>query len=175
MNWQHITHFNWCGCQSMRASWAMRELTNWLRRVQTLHLTRARTWPTVQHCQVRNRGLETHRVLEVWQRLMKGPQQGRATQLLNMSRQQLSVVIGLLTGHLGLSGHLYKIGKDINPLCRRCLSGSETVEHLLCECESLTMSRGRIFGQSFRELQQLPHVPVDLFRWSVTAIGLAGK
>ena len=46
---------------------------------------------------------------------MKGPQQGRATKLLNMSRQQLSVVTGLLTGHLGLNGHLYKIGKDINP------------------------------------------------------------
>ena len=78
-----------------------------------------------------------------------------------MSRQQLSV-IGLLTGHLGLNCHLYKIGKDINPLCRRCLNGNETVEHLLCECESLTMSRARIFGQSFGELQQLSHVPVTV-------------
>ena len=86
---------------------------------------------------------------------MEGPQQGRATELLNMSRQQLSVVIGLLKGHLGLNGHLYKIGKDIYPLCRRCLRGNETVEHLLCECESLTMSRGRIFGENFGELQQL--------------------
>ena len=40
---------------------------------------------------------------------MEGPQQGRVTKLLNMSRQQLSVVIGLLTGHLGLNDHLYKI------------------------------------------------------------------
>ena len=93
-------------------------------------------------------------------------------QLLNMSRQQISVVIGLLTGHLGLYGHLYKIGKDINPLCR---NGNETVEHLLCEYESLTMSRGRIFGQSFGELQQLSHVPVDLFRQFATEIGLGGK
>jgi hypothetical protein len=106
---------------------------------------------------------------------MEGPQQGRATKLLNMSRQQLSVVIGLLTGHLGLNGHLYKIGKDINPLCRRRLSGNETVEHLLCECESLTLSRSLIFGQSFGELQQLSHVPVDLFRRFVTEIGLAEK
>ena len=79
-------------------------------------------------------------MLEVW------PQQGRATKLLNTSRQ-LSAVIGLLTGHLGLNDHLYKIGKDINPLCRRCLNGNETGEHLLCECESLKMSRGHIFGQ----------------------------
>ena len=84
---------------------------------------------------------------------MEGPQQGRDTKLLNISKQQLSVVIGRLIGYLGLNGHLHKIGKDISPLCRRCLSGNETVEHLLCE--SLTMSQGRIFGQSFGELQQL--------------------
>ena len=103
---------------------------------------------------------------------MKGTQQGRATKLLNMNRQQLSVVIGLLTGHLSLNGHLYKIGKDINPFRRRCLNGNETVEHLLCEFKSLTMSRGRIFGQSFGELQQLSHVPVDLFQRFATKIGL---
>ena len=34
--------------------------------------------------------------------LMEGPQKGRATKLLNMSRQQISVVTVLLTGHLGL-------------------------------------------------------------------------
>ena len=106
---------------------------------------------------------------------MEGPQQSRATKLLNVSRQQLSVVIGLPTGHLGLNGHLYKIGKDIHPLCRRCLSGNETVEHLLCECESLTISRGRIFGQIFRELKQFSRVPVNLFRRFTTEIGLAGK
>ena len=53
--------------------------------------------------------------------------------------------------------------------------GNETVEHLLCECESLTMSRDRIFGQSFGELQQLSLVPVDLFRRFSPEIGLAGK
>ena len=41
------------------------------------------------------------------------PQQDRATKLLNMRSQQLSVVIGMLTGHLSLNGHLYEIGKDI--------------------------------------------------------------
>ena len=57
--------------------------------------------------------------------------QGRTNKLLSMSRQQISVVIGLLTGHLGLHGHLHESGKDINPLCRRCLNGNETVEHVL--------------------------------------------
>ena len=72
-------------------------------------------------------------------------------------------IINTRKNQKSLNGNLHKIGKDINPLCRRCLNGNETVEHLLCECESLTTSRGRIFGQSFGELQQLSHVPVDLF------------
>ena len=70
---------------------------------------------------------------------------------------------------------LFSINNLINPLCRRCLSGNETVEHLLCECESLTMSRSNIFGQSFGELQQLSHVPVDLFRRFATEIGPVWK
>jgi hypothetical protein len=85
--------------------------------------------------------------------LMEGPQQSKANELLSMSRRQLSVVIGLLTEHLGLNGHLHKIGKDLNPLCRRCLNGNETVDHLLCEREFLIISQGHIFGQSFGELQ----------------------
>ena len=103
--------------------------------------------------------------------LLEGPLQGRAAKLLNMSKQQLSVVIG----HLGLSCYLYEIGKDINPLCRRCLNGNKTVEHLLCECKSLTISWSRIFGQSFGDLQLLSHVPLDLFRRFATEIGLPGK
>ena len=90
---------------------------------------------------------------------MEGPQQGRTTKLLSMSRQQLSVVVCLLTGHLGLYGHLHRIGKDINPLCRRSLNGNETVQHLLCERKSLIIPQGRSFGQSFGELQKLSHVP----------------
>ena len=37
------------------------------------------------------------------------------------------------------------------------------------------MSRGRIFGQSFGELQQLSYIPVDLFRRFAKEIGLAGE
>jgi hypothetical protein len=78
---------------------------------------------------------------------MEGPQQSRATKLLSMSRQQISVVIGLLTGHLGLYGHLHKIRKDLNPLCRRYINCNETVEHLLCECESLIISLVAFFDK----------------------------
>jgi hypothetical protein len=84
---------------------------------------------------------------------MKGPQESRAIKQLNMSRQQLSVVFGLLTGHLGLNSHLHKIGNDVNPLCRRCLNGNEIVEHMLCECESLKMPRGLILDKVLKSFK----------------------
>ena len=65
--------------------------------------------------------------------------------------------------------------KDINPLCRMCLNGNETVQHLLCECETGNILRGHRFGQSFGEIQHLSNVPVDVFRRFATEIGLAGK
>ena len=67
---------------------------------------------------------------------MERTQQGRATKLLNMSRQQLSVVIGLLTGHLDLNGHLYKIGKDINPLLGENKLHSINSTHNVCALKS---------------------------------------
>ena len=102
---------------------------------------------------------------------MEGPQQRKTTKLQSMCKQQLSIVIGLLTGHLGQYGHLNKIGKGINPLC----NGNETFEYMLCARESLTVSRGCIFGQSFRELQQLSDVPMDLFRRFAVEIVLTWK
>jgi hypothetical protein len=60
---------------------------------------------------------------------MEGHQQSRAIKPLNMSRQQqLSIVDGLLTGHLGLYGHLHRIGKNINA------EGVSTAMKLLNTC-----------------------------------------
>ena len=42
-------------------------------------------------------------------------QNNNANKLLSMSGQPISVVIGVLTWHLGLYGHLHNIWKDINP------------------------------------------------------------
>ena len=110
--------------------------------------TRARTWPTVQRSQASNRAWMERKNIECWKSskdckhskaLAEGPQQSRANKLLSMRKQHLLVVKGQLTGHLGLYGHLNKIEKGINPLCRSWLNGNKTVEHLLCECESLTI------------------------------------
>jgi len=44
--------------------------------------------------------------------LFKIPSLKRAGELLNLGRQQVKILTGLLTGHRHLKGHLFKLGKQ---------------------------------------------------------------
>jgi hypothetical protein len=62
-----------------------------------------------------------------------------AKKLLNMSRNLLRIMTGLLTGHYHLKGHLFKLGSVNSPECDRCKRASETASHVLCDCEALAV------------------------------------
>jgi hypothetical protein len=51
---------------------------------------------------------------------LKKPSATKAGELLNLSRNQLRIMIGLLTGHCFLKGHLFKLGLVNSPKCNRC-------------------------------------------------------
>ncbi|QQP37642.1 Uncharacterized protein FKW44_017982 [Caligus rogercresseyi] len=40
----------------------------------------------------------------------------------------------MISGHIGLNGHLYKLGKAIRPTCRLCNEDDETPHHLIFDC-----------------------------------------
>jgi hypothetical protein len=65
------------------------------------------------------------------------PSTERTTKLLKLSRVQIRYMTGLLTGHCHLRGHLFKLGKVNNPICRRCYPETETASHVLCDCKAL--------------------------------------
>ena len=48
---------------------------------------------------------------------------------------------GLPTGHNTLRRHLYLLGLQDNPLCRKCGVMEETSAHVLCENEALASLR----------------------------------
>jgi hypothetical protein len=50
----------------------------------------------------------------------------RTFDLLILNRNQLRWVVGLLTGHFHLKGHLFKLGLTDNPTCERCREKDET-------------------------------------------------
>jgi hypothetical protein len=77
------------------------------------------------------------------------PSTKRTTELLKVSRVQIRQVTGLLTGHCLLRGHIFKLWKVNNPICRRCYLQTETASHVLCECEALAETRFRYLGRHF--------------------------
>jgi hypothetical protein len=58
--------------------------------------------------------------------LISGPSAKRTKDLLKLNRDQLRWVVGLLTGHCYLKGHLFKMGLTDNSICERCLEEDES-------------------------------------------------
>lgn len=67
--------------------------------------------------------------------------------ILDLSKQELRLLTGYLTGHNCLRYHLHKIGCAENSLCRLCATDAETSMHLLSKCEALSRFRYQIFGR----------------------------
>jgi hypothetical protein len=63
--------------------------------------------------------------------LIKGPSSRRRKDLLKLNRDQLRWVVGLLTGHCQLKGHIFKLGLTDDRICERCLEEDESATHIL--------------------------------------------
>ena len=87
--------------------------------------------------------------------LIKGFSAKSTNYLLNLSRRQLKIVTGLLTGHGRLNNHLHTIGIMPNPQCRKCQIQVETSEHVLCKCIALTALRNKHLGSPFLETSEI--------------------
>jgi hypothetical protein len=104
-----------------------------------------RDWMTMNH----KKYCEFLRGLRQATGLIWRPSAKRATELLKLDRNQLRWVVGLLTGHCHLKGHLFKLGLSNCPTWKRCREEDETVTNALCECAALAHRRLRHLGQSF--------------------------
>jgi hypothetical protein len=71
------------------------------------------------------------------------------TWLLSFNRMQFRIVTGLLAGHKTLRRHLYIMGLNDSPLCRRNGAERGTSAHVLCQCEPLTTLRHTYLGSFF--------------------------
>lgn len=99
-------------------------------------------------------------------RFIDGPSCKRKVELLSMSRNQIRLVVGLLTGHMSTRTHLRRIKKyDGDLSCRLCGKEPETSMHILCSCEALAKRRQCLFGQPFMEPKEYhQHPAVELCR-----------
>jgi hypothetical protein len=81
-----------------------------------------------------------------------GPSARRTKDLLELNRDQLRWVVGLLTGHCHFKGHLFKLGLTDDSTCERCLQEDEAATHILCECEAIAHLRFHHLAPIFRVL-----------------------
>jgi len=99
------------------------------------------------------------------QELISGPGVGARTKVVSFNRTQSRAVIGLLTGHNTLRWHLYLLGLQDSPLCRKCGVMEETSAHILCKCEALASLRHAYLGSFFLEPRNIQSISLGAI-WS---------
>jgi len=85
--------------------------------------------------------------------------------LVQFSRVINAGHIGLLTGHDTLRRHLYLLGLQDSPLCRKCGVKEDTSAHVLCECEALASVRHAHLGSFFLEPEDIQSISLGAI-WS---------
>ena len=76
-------------------------------------------------------------------------------EILTLSKGDIRIIAGLLTGHCPLNYHLHKIGKAENNTCRLCQEDEETSEHILCDCPAVASSRLNHFEKAYFEANEV--------------------
>jgi hypothetical protein len=72
-----------------------------------------------------------HKWTQTGKGLTQGPSAIKTRELLKLNRNQLQRVVGLLTGHYHLKGHLFILGLTNSPMCKRFLEEGESATHIL--------------------------------------------
>jgi hypothetical protein len=104
--------------------------------------------------------------------LIQGPSARRTKDLLRRNRDQLRWVVGILTGHCHLKGHLCKLGLISDPICERCQEEDESATHILCDCKAVAQIRFRHLGQVFMEPSDYYDAPIDKALHFIRGVGL---
>jgi hypothetical protein len=90
--------------------------------------------------------------------LISGPSVGAKIKVMFFNRTQSRAVIGLLAGHNTLRRHLYLLGLQVRPVCRKCGVMEEISAHILCECVALASLRHAYLGFFFLEPKDIQSI-----------------
>jgi hypothetical protein len=104
--------------------------------------------------------------------LIQGPSARRMKDLLKLNRDQLRWVVGLLTGHRHLKGHLFKLGLTDDPICERCLEEDKSATHILCDCVAVAHVGFYHLGRFFKEPSDYYDAPTHKVLHYIGGVGL---
>jgi len=71
---------------------------------------------------------------------------GQANFALELTRHDLRILVGLITGHADLNRHLTVIKVKSDPLCPLCQEEEETSLHFLGNCSATMRTRFELLG-----------------------------
>lgn len=90
----------------------------------------------------------------------------RSRTCIELTKNRLRMLTGLLTGHCKLRGHLTKIGLEDNNVCRFCNEAGETPEHILGKCGALNQIRFSNLGAHQIEKESFPSLnPLQILQF----------
>jgi hypothetical protein len=76
-------------------------------------------------------------------------------------RRVTSLLIGLCTGHIPLNRHLHRIKKVATPYCPHCPHVTETVHHLLIDCQHYAHARQELLNALGRNASSIQYLLSD--------------
>ena len=94
----------------------------------------------------------------VWEKIDRH----RTLQLLQHKRSDVGGAARLITGHNRLNKHAHLLKESDSDLCRWCLTGPESSEHIMCHCpsEAFLSLRQSCTGQLTLTPDELKNLPV---------------
>jgi ribonuclease HI len=93
--------------------------------------------------------------------LVPKPESKLTDYCLRLSKENLKLLTGVLTGHIGLKRHLHILKLVSEPDCRLCENEDETPLHLLSCCKSLSEQRKELMGKTKLSRANLVSAPVS--------------
>ena len=83
--------------------------------------------------------------------------------ILTLGKNDLRILVGILTGHNRLKSHLRTMGITSDELCRWCWDSDviENTEHFLCHCPALSQKRKKIMSSFFIQIDELNRIGTD--------------
>lgn len=93
--------------------------------------------------------------------------------LLNLKRDKLRKLVGILTGHCLLGKHAKYMGLTNDDECRFCndISSTEDVIHIICECPALLGKRFRYLKGHFLDGSELSTLELKSLRTYIDSLG----
>jgi len=79
-------------------------------------------------------------------RFLYGCDCSRACYTLNLARQDLRILVGLLTAHADLNRHLHIIGLCQDSGCPLCQEDEDTTLHFIAQCSALMLLQKNVLG-----------------------------